>query len=417
MILSIAYYSISEQNSASYLFEKWGYLHKHPYGKDISSQKSSELFASITEDAKLKFFKLQGKRRIEKEFWTYDITSISSYSRFLKQVLYGHNKENDRLKQTNLAFVFGEESELPFYYRNLAGNTPDSKTVPNLLADLSMLGFDKLKLVKDRGFYAEANINELYRRNAKFLIGAKSSTLFIRNEIDKVRDKIDSFENYSLDHKCFGYASTTKWNYTNENGTIKEKKQMYAYVYYNKERAVAAEEKLTIKLAKLYNELKSGNKVEKNKKLYEKYFIVKGKQIITKKDVINEQIKYYGYFVNVSNIKMDVWDARHQYLRKDVVEKAFHNFKDRLGGRRNLVSSEQSLDGKLFVLFVALIIVSYINKQMNKNNIYAEYTMQQLFDKLDIIECFENQGKKKRIGEVNEKQKKIYIDLGVKSIS
>ena len=420
-ILSIAYYSIAEQNSAMYRFEKWSNLNKHPYGKDISSQRSSELFASITEDSKFKFFKLQGRLRIENEFCGYDITSISSFSQVLKQVLYGHNKENDPLPQINIALVFGEESELPFYYRKLAGNTPDSKTLPNLLADLSILEFNNLKMVKDRGFYTESNINELYKRKVKFLVGAKKSTLFIRGEIDKVRDEIESFENYSLSHKCFGYATSTKWEYTNESGTTKEKKQMYVYIYYNKERAAEAEQKLTVTLANLYNELKSGKRIDKNKKLYEKYFKIfeKGKeiQIVPKKDVINEQIKYAGYFVYVSNLKMDIWDARHKYLRKDVVEKAFNNYKDRLGGRRNLVSSEQTLDGKLFVLFIALIIMSYINKQMNKNNIYVDYTMQQVMDKLEIIECFENEGKKTRVGEVTEKQKKLYEDLGVKPVA
>jgi hypothetical protein len=95
-ILSVAYYLILEDKSPLYRFEKWSRLHKHPYGKNISSQRSSELFASITEDAKHLFFKAQGKRRIEKEFWAYDTTSISSYSDCLSQVQYGKNKEDDR---------------------------------------------------------------------------------------------------------------------------------------------------------------------------------------------------------------------------------------------------------------------------------------------------------------------------------
>jgi len=67
-ILSIAYYLILEDTSALYRFEKWHSLHQHPYGKDITSQRSSELFASITEEEKYEFFRLQGKRRAEKEF-------------------------------------------------------------------------------------------------------------------------------------------------------------------------------------------------------------------------------------------------------------------------------------------------------------------------------------------------------------
>ena len=140
-ILSIVYYLVLEDSTPLYRFEKWGTLHKHPYGQKITSQRSSELFASITEETKQKFFRLQGKRRCEQEFWAYDTTSLSSYSETLKQVQYGFNKENDRLPQLNVALVFGQESNLPFYYRKLAGNIPDVKTVHRLLEELDILCF------------------------------------------------------------------------------------------------------------------------------------------------------------------------------------------------------------------------------------------------------------------------------------
>ena len=110
---------------------------------------------------------------------------------------------------------------------------------------------------------------------------------------------------------------------------------------------------------------------------------------------------------------MTTWEALEMYKRKDVAEKAFHNIKERLNLRRTLVSSERSLDGKLFVAFVGLIILSYINKKMSSKGMYKDYTMQGLLDKLDVIECFEHDGKKIRVGEILEKQKQIYTDLEI----
>src|SRR5690606_11291065 len=124
------------------------------------------------------FFRLQGKRRVDKEYWAYDITSISSDSQGLRQIQYGRNKEGDPLAQLNLALVFGETSNLPFYYRKLAGNIPDAKTITNLLSEFSTLGFSKVKLVMDRGFYSEGNINALFKAHLKFLISAKMSLSF-----------------------------------------------------------------------------------------------------------------------------------------------------------------------------------------------------------------------------------------------
>ena len=269
-ILSIAYYLILEDNNPLSRFEKWSSLHKHPFGKDIPSQRSSELFASITEDTKTKFFKLQGKRRAEKEFWNYDITSFSSFSETLRQVQYGHNKENDRLPQINLAMIFGEESGLPFYYRKLAGNIPDSKTIKRLLADLSILGFDKVKLLMDRAFHTEENINDLYKNRVKFLIGAKKTISIIKDAIDEAREELHSFENYNEDYGYYGFTVSTHWNYTqirpNKGDTLKEKKRFYIHVYYNIYKAAEEEREFDSMLAKLYKELQTGKRIDKNEK-------------------------------------------------------------------------------------------------------------------------------------------------------
>ena len=88
-LLSIAYYLILEDKNPLSRFPKWERTHHHPFGKNIPSQRSSELFSSITEESKERFFRLQGKRRIQNEYWAYDTTSISSYSEALKQVKYG----------------------------------------------------------------------------------------------------------------------------------------------------------------------------------------------------------------------------------------------------------------------------------------------------------------------------------------
>lgn len=421
-IFSIAYYLILEDNNPLFRFEKWSDLHKHPYGKNITSQRSSELFASITEEVKEKFFRLQGKRRIEKEFWAYDTTSISSYSEHLRQVQYGKNKENDPLPQINIAMVFGEESNLPFYYRKLAGNIPDSKTIKNLLADLDILGFSKVKLVMDRGFYSEDNINGLYKEHLKFLLSVKMSLAFIRKELDAIYDGFRTFEHYSEKYELYTHTVQTMWDYTQERpykgDTIADTRRIYIHYYYNIDNAAEDEKAFDKKLIALRRELESGKLVPEHENQYKKYFETKttpkrGTQVIVKEDAVMKAKRYYGFFALISNEKMDSITALEIYRNKDIVEKAFGNLKERLNMRRTLVSSEQSLDGKLFVEFVALIYLSYIKKQMQVNDLFKSYTLQSALDKLDVIECFEQPGQKLRVGEILEKQKELYINLGI----
>lgn len=421
-ILSVAYYLILEDNNPLSRFEKWGNLHKHPHGSNITSQRSSELFASITEELKMKFFKLQGKRITDKEFWAYDTTSISSYSEQLKQVQYGNNKEDDSLPQINLALVYGEDSNLPFYYRKLAGNIPDSKTVKKLVDDLDLLGFSKVKLVMDRGFYSQENINMLYKEHLKFLIGTRISLSFVKKELDNIYDNFRFFENYSEKYELYTRTLQTEWKYTQnrpyKGDVLEESRRMYMHFYYNIDKAAEDEKTFDRNLRKYQLELESGKPVPSNEKLYRKYFDVKttpkrGTTATVKEEAVKEAKRYYGYFVLLSNEKMDAITALELYRNKDVVEKAFGNLKERLNMRRTLVSSEQSLEGKLFVEFIALIFLSYVKKQMQTNNLYKSYTLQGLLDKLDVIECFEAPGQEPCIGEVLEKQKQLYVDLGI----
>lgn len=167
-------------------------------------------------------------------------------------------------------------------------------------------------------------------------------------------------------------------------------------------------------------EIISGKRNPDHEAFYKKYFEVtdtpvRGIKITVKEDVVKQAKRYLGFFALMTNEKMDSITALTLYRNKDLVEKAFGNIKERLNLRRLLVSSEKSLDGKLFVAFVALIYLSYLKKQMQDKGLFKDYTIQSLLDKLDVIECFENPGHDLRIGEVLKKQKLIYDAMGVET--
>lgn len=412
-ILSIVYFLILENTSSLMRFEKWHKLHKHPYGKNIPSQRSSELFASITENAKQTFFKLQGQRRSEKEFWAYDTTSISSYSTMLRQVKNGYNKEHDPLAQINLALVFGQESKLPFYYRQISGNIPDTKTVQHLIRELKSLGFKKVKLVMDRGFFSKENVNNLFKNKIKFLISTKLSLKFIRQNLDPILDEFKSFEFYNDAYQL--YCKTVRTNWIDDKG---KNKRVYIHYYFNPIRAASEEQAFDSKIYKLREELLTEKHVKEHEKLYTKYFDIKqtpkrGIKVTAKKDIIAKQKRYLGFFALLTNELMNVTESIETYKNKDLIEKAFGNLKERLNMRRALVSSEESLNGKLFIQFIALIYLSYIKKKMQEKELFKSFTLQGILDELDTIECFEEEGKKIQMGEILKKQENIYLDLGV----
>jgi hypothetical protein len=421
-LLSIAYYLILEDHNPLIRFSKWAMTHQHPYGKDIPSQRSSDFFASITEEARERFFRLQGRRRAEKEYWAYDTTSISSYSEGLKQVKYGMNKEHDPLPQMNLALLFGEQSNLPFYYRKLPGNISDVQTVKNLLADMDFFTFKKIKLVMDRGFYSEANINALYQHHLKFLIGAKVTLKYVQAELAAARPQLQKWENFNPEYNVYAYSKTIAWKYTQQRpykgDVLEEERRAYLHLYFNKEKETDDAFKLNRLLTRLKTELESGKRNPAHEKSYAKYFEVtttpkRGAVVKPKQEAIDAAARNYGYFALLSNEIKDPIEALAVYRNKDLIEKAFGNLKERLNFRRMEVSSERSLDGKLFVEFVALIFLSYIKKVMQDKQLFQRYTLQGLLDELDVIECYDRPGLDLRFGEITKRQLELYEALGI----
>jgi len=422
-ILSIAYYLILEENNSLSRFSHWQKLHIHPYGDDIASQRSSELFQSIDEKARMSFFKKQGKRRIEKEYWAFDITTISSYSEVLKQVKNGKNKEHDQLPQLNLALLFGKKSGLPFYYRKLPGNINDVKTVKQLMYEFDVMGYKKVNVILDRGFYSKKNIDALYKKHQKFVIGVRLGLKYVREIMQEERENLKLWGNLQTQFGAYGLCRMIDWEYEQERpykaDILTARRRAYLLLYYSPEKDAKNQVDMNNYLTSLYNDLKEGTELEYCAKDYAKYFEVtetpkRGRQVKPRENVIREEARNYGYVALLSNEVKDPCEALSLYRSKDIVEKAFGNLKERLNFRRMQVSSEISLNGKLFVEFVALIYLSYVKKKMQDAKLFEKWTIQGLLDELDTIELFEAPGYGRVLGEITAKQQALFDAMGVK---
>ena len=421
-ILSIAYFLILEENNSLSRFSHWQRLHIHPHGEDIPSQRSSELFQSIEESERMAFFERQGRRRIEKEYWAFDITTISSYSEVLKQVKSGVNKEHDHLPQINLALLFGEQSGLPFYYRKLPGNISDVKTVKQLVHEFDVMGYKKVNVILDRGFYSKANIDELYKNHQKFVIGVKLSLKYVKDVLEEERENLKKWSTLQTQFGAYGICRTIEWDYEQERpykgDIVQEKRRAYLLLFYNPEKAAKDLVESNDYMLSLMGDLMQKNLKDYRTKDYEKYFYVKetpkrDRKVLPIEDAIDARAKNNGYFALLSNEVKDPYEALSLYRSKEIVEKAFGNLKERLNFRRMQVSSELSLNGKLFVEFIALIYLSYVKKSMLDAKLFDKWTLQGLLDELDTIEQFEAPGHGRILGEVTDKQKKLYLALGM----
>lgn len=79
---------------------------------------------------------------------------------------------------------------------------------------------------------------------------------------------------------------------------------------------------------------------------------------IEKEEQINREIKLCGYFVIVTSSKMTSEDALNLYKSRDGSEKTFREDKSYLGASCERVYSNEALETKMFIGFVATIIRS-----------------------------------------------------------
>ncbi|MDR1020429.1 MAG: IS1634 family transposase [Synergistaceae bacterium] len=417
-LLSLAYYLVSESDSPLYRFPRWAHDHWHPFGGNIPSQRIGELLGGITESGRLAFFKRQTRRRREREYLAYDTTSVSSMSECIKAVRYGKNKDDEPLPQVNLALVFGEESGMPVYYRVLPGNIQDVSTVKKLLKDVEFPEIKKLKLVMDRGFYSAKNINALYKGRHKFLIAVRAGVNFVSDILKRARESIKSFSNYDEEHDVYSQYNMEEWPYseTDKNGKAVKRgsRRIYVHIYYNGTRAEDEKTRFIKSLRMAETAILAGDcDDERCLALASKYFHVnntpaRGLRVSYREDDIKRHIDGLGYFVLLSNDINDPSAAIEAYRRKDMVEKAFDNLKERLGMRRTTVHSDEALAGKFFLQFLSLMYVSYIHKCMKENSLYQNYTMQTLLDSLDVIERYEREGERYHCGEITERQRELF---------
>ena len=240
--------------------------------------------------------------------------------------------------------------------------------------------------------------------------------------LEEERENLNLWTHLQGQFGVYGLCRSIEWEYEQprpyKGDVLKDKRRAYLLLFYNPETASKDQIEMNEYLTQLQNDLLAGKRRDDYAKEYDTYFTVgetpkRGRKVEPKQEAMRKAAKNYGYFALLSNEVKEPFVALSLYRSKDIVEKAFGNLKERLNFRRMQVSSELSLNGKLFVEFVALIFLSYVKKKMQDAKLFEKWTLQGLLDELDSIELFEAPGRGRILGEITKKQEQLYRDLGV----
>jgi transposase len=393
-IMTCAYYLVSEGNALSRV-EHWSTANNTPYGNILTSQRVSELLTRITSGRQIEFFSKWGDQNRDGGYYAMDITSVSSYSGLVDFVRYGYNRDKEKLPQVNLLIMSGEVSHIPLYFRVLPGSIKDVSTLCETLKTLDTIDAKRLHLVMDKGFYSETNIEEMYGKHIRFLVGVPFTVGYANKLVKKARaEGIRSHENYRriYDDEVYAKSESADW----------KGHRFYTHVYFDSLKAELENKKFDRKLYDCFKELEDGKTDDDHKAFYQKFFRVKetpkrGRKVEYNQEAIDDHRENTtGWFVLVTNDIKDPVNALEIYCMKDAAEKAFDDLKNDLDCKRLRIHSNQAMEGRLFIQFVALILSARIKHIMNEAGWFKNHDMQQVIDEMKSLREVKTEGLHKR---------------------
>ena len=385
------------------LFTKNHYV--HGLKSLITSQVSSDIFENISHDERTYFFEEWIHRSLndKNENIFYDVTSISSYSSNIDWVEWGYNRDGEDLGQVNIGMFCGEKSRLPLYYNMYNGSLTDKVNMDCVLQNAKDVGIEKVKLVLDGGFCDKPRLQELHSSGHIFTVGVPLSLNEAKTYVEKYGKGINKASNKLRKH--IEYCINIPTNFMGVDGRV--------ILCFNEPRHSDVTSSLVKKVDDLEEKLKSMKKFPtKNIKLYKKYFDIykteDGFQYKKNDNTIDAEAEMAGYFLLFStDMESEVEDLLYFYRAKDVDEKMFCQLKVHVDGNRLRVHNNKTVSGKMFVIFIALIIRSYLQNRLSNYLEKEHITLKKAMLRLSDIKIIKSRGKFRFLKALTKKQKDL----------
>ncbi|MBV1758901.1 MAG: transposase [Dethiosulfatibacter sp.] len=374
LLLDLAAYSIICESNVAQYYPDYAYNHPvfTPEQKIYSDSTISRFFSEITEDDRIDFLNSWNKNRNHKEqiYLSYDSTNKNCKAGDIEKAEYGHPKEDIGAAVVNYSLAYDINNQEPLLYESYPGSIVDVSQLQYLIEKVQAYGYKDIGFVLDRGYFSRDNLNYMDRCNYDFVIMVKGKASFVNGLIMDHKGEFETNRNCAIKaFRTYGMTVCDKL-YADD---IKDR---YFHIYHKVSRESAERAQLENDLQRMEEMMNKskGKDIDFGKK-YEHYYELTyhekdGKRKFygykEREDVIEKELKLCGYFTIVTSKKMSASDALLLYKSRDASEKLFCSDKSFLGNKSFRVSSNDALESKIFVEFIALIIRSKIYTQLRK---------------------------------------------------
>ena len=373
MVLTLAMFPYVSRHSYNRL-PRWQRIVRTPCEEPLTASRITRLTQRITTLHRDELFKLRAKRLGKNTLCAVDSTSRSAYGRSLSDVRWGKNKDRPDLPQTNEVVVYSITDHQPIYYRTFPGNMPDCRTFQIIVKALDAAGFRSLQLITDRGYETLKNLERSILDDRLLITAAPTNRALISKHIRSYGNFSAKPESMSLDLARMVYYEQFQETYVVETAkkTQKEADKLRINLFFDPEvRArqtkqqdaeILSQQEL---LKTLMNDREPIDDVEKWQRdccYFELTFEDKRLSSFSLKEKkVTRERKTYGFFSLLTlGLEDDAITALDKYRLRDEQEKYFEHMKDQFGFSTQDNWSEEGKTGRLFILFVGLVLASHV---------------------------------------------------------
>jgi transposase len=276
----------------------------------------------------------------------FDGTDIPSESGKMTLCELGKSKKGLYQPLINSMFVFSVGLSVPIYYRILPGNIKDVKSFKLCLKES---GVKDATIIVDKGFFSESNIKELDESKLKYIIPLRRDSSLVDYGIVRASSK-EKFEGY------FKYQGRYVWFYSIEHQNNKS-----VYVYLDEE----------LKMGELKDYLA---RIEKNIENYslEKFY--------------RKQHAFGTIALYLNNTKTNNPEKAYAHYKSRVeVENMIDVLKNVVEADRTYMQNEYTLEGWMFVNYIALHWYYKVYKLLFDNDLLKKYAVMDFFKMIGEI--------------------------------
>lgn len=362
-ILALAYYVVC-QGKAFSRSEDW--LLNRGYAKlGLTSQRISDLLGTISEDKINTFFSSWIRGQKDGDSMLFDITSISTYGKGNIYSERGYNRDHENLEQVNMAYLTSVATGLPMWYCVTPGSMADKAVLEYVFKMLKKMSVKKFTFFGDRGFYSAFNLALIKKKGHKFTVPVPSSVAWQKKMIADAKSSMLSPDNViEIEGNNIVYGQTVY--------KMTEYGRTWYHIYYDPMRKDKITADLMQRLRKCKDALLAGEEYERDKAFRDKYFIVretpkKGRTVEYNNEAIQEFVNNDScYWILMSTAEKDKEKALVEYRDRNGVEVNFDDVKNSMDLRRMRNHSEKTVRGKIFVIFIALILLTQLRNTVRK---------------------------------------------------